>query len=62
MPPSPSSSSDQTCTLIASDNGVQDTEPFNYVVSITPSVSSVSPLRGGTGGGVKITITGANFP
>ena len=48
--------------MIVSDNGVQDSKQFNYVAAITPRLSSVQPLRGGTGGGVQITITGTGFP
>lgn len=62
MPASSSTSADESCTVTVSDNGVSDTEPFTYVASITPQVTSASPLRGGTGGGVALTIIGTNFP
>ncbi len=35
---------------------------FTYKAALTPTVSSVSPLRGGTGGGTTLTITGTGFP
>lgn len=60
--PAASSNANQDCAVTVSDNGVTDTEPFNYVASITPQVTSASPLRGGTGGGTRITIVGTNFP
>ena len=34
---------------------------FTYDRSLTPTVASVSPDRGGTGGGTRITITGSGF-
>ena len=34
---------------------------FTYDASITPTISSASPLRGGTGGGTLITIAGSGF-
>lgn len=61
VPPSSNLNADQPCTLTASENGQQGTASFNYIYSITPSLSSVQPLRGGTGGGVRVTITGTNF-
>ena len=50
------------CELRVSEKNLQVTETFSYVKSITPELSSVSPLRGGTGGGTVLTITGSNFP
>lgn len=44
------------------ENGKQVEKDFNYEKSITPSLSSVLPLRGGTGGGTVLTIQGLNFP
>lgn len=34
---------------------------FSYRNSLTPSISSVSPARGGTAGGTTLTITGSGF-
>lgn len=62
MPASTSTGADESCQVTVSDNEVTDTEPFTYLSNITPQVSSASPLRGGTGGGVTLTITGTNFP
>lgn len=63
VPPS-GSTSDSTCSVTVSDSSVSDSEAdsFTYVASITPQVSSASPLRGGSGGGVTLTIAGTNFP
>ncbi|CAF5126907.1 unnamed protein product, partial [Rotaria magnacalcarata] len=35
---------------------------FIYKANLTASITSVSPVRGGTGGGTTITINGNNFP
>ena len=37
------------------------TDGYTYDASLTPEVTSVSPARGGTGGGVLLTITGSGF-
>ncbi|XP_064635838.1 fibrocystin-L-like [Lineus longissimus] len=34
---------------------------YTYQAALTPSISSVSPARGGTGGGTTITINGSGF-
>ena len=41
--------------------GLTAASTFNYVASLTPSISSSSPLRGGTGGGTVLTISGSGF-
>ena len=48
---------------IASDDGVNATSPvqFTYRSSLTPALTSVSPISGGSGGGTSITITGSGF-
>ncbi|CAF1377186.1 unnamed protein product, partial [Adineta steineri] len=56
------SSSDTTCTLIVTVNGLSQNSVFTYQNSLTSTVISVSPTRGGTGGGTTLTITGTNFP
>jgi len=53
---------DTTCELIINENGLVAQNEFKYLVSLTPTLSSVSPLKGGTGGGSVLTITGTNFP
>ena len=57
-------SNDQTCDVaITLRNEQSDTlaGAFKYVASKTSAISSVSPSRGGTGGGVLLTITGTGF-
>lgn len=54
--------SDTTCSLVVTENGQQATQTFTYSLSASPKLTSVSPLRGGTGGGTVLTITGTNFP
>ncbi|XP_052063080.1 fibrocystin-L-like [Mytilus californianus] len=34
---------------------------YTYMASLTPSITNVTPRRGGTGGGVTITIEGSGF-
>ena len=45
----------------ASGKSVDLADSFTYDDSLTPQVASVSPQRGGTGGGTSITITGTGF-
>ncbi|CAF5160293.1 unnamed protein product, partial [Rotaria magnacalcarata] len=54
--------SDTTCSLIVSIGGLTQTVSYVYQANLTASVTSVSPTRGGTGGGTTLTITGTNFP
>jgi hypothetical protein len=44
------------------ENSLFVTSSFDYKSSVTPSITSSSPLRGGTGGGTLVTITGTGFP
>ena len=50
--------------MIVSVNSINKTlsSSFAYKAALTPTVSSVSPQRGGTGGGTTLTITGTGFP
>ncbi|XP_059501744.1 PKHD1 like 1, tandem duplicate 1 isoform X2 [Stegostoma tigrinum] len=34
---------------------------FTYSLALTPVITTISPRRGGTGGGTKLTITGSGF-
>ena len=38
-----------------------DTQTFTYESSKTPVITGVYPVRGGTGGGTRITISGTSF-
>ena len=44
-----------------SGKSVDLTDTFTYDEALTPQVTSVSPQRGGTGGGTSITIEGTGF-
>ena len=54
--------SDTVCDLEVNENGLKATSSFTYSFTITPKLTSASPLRGGTGGGTLLTIVGTNFP
>ena len=62
--PANSGSGTEDCAVSvaqASGKSVDLADPFSYDDSLTPQVASVSPQRGGTGGGTSITITGTGF-
>ena len=42
-------------------NVVMMESAYSYAFSLTPNITKVSPDRGGTGGGTRITITGTGF-
>ena len=50
------------CKVITSENNQTIENSFTYKLSLTPRVNNISPLRGGTGGGTSITISGSGFP
>ena len=52
-----------SCDVVATVNGLTATlsSAYTYDASLTPSVTGVSPTRGGTGGGTSITVTGTGF-
>lgn len=54
---------DKTCDIVVTIGGVSSTitNGYTYVESVTPEITDVSPRRGGTMGGTKITITGTKF-
>lgn len=56
------SSSDTVCSLVVTAGGLSQNQVFIYRTNLTAIVTSVSPTRGGTGGGTTLTITGTNFP
>lgn len=61
-PSSTASSSDRSCSLTVSAGSLSQSVTYVYGNNVTPTISSVSPVRGGTGGGTLLTITGTNFP
>jgi hypothetical protein len=54
--------SDTTCNLTVTVGGLVQTTPYIYKSSLTATITSISPTRGGTGGGTTLTIIGTNFP
>ncbi|XP_060573258.1 fibrocystin-L-like isoform X2 [Ruditapes philippinarum] len=52
-----------TCDVAVILNGLTKTLPgsYTYNAALTPTVSNVTPTRGGTGGGTSITVTGTGF-
>ncbi|XP_013413864.1 fibrocystin-L-like [Lingula anatina] len=57
------SDGDTTCNVEVYVNnvGVNASQSFVYVAASTPNITSVSPSRGGTGGGTMLTIQGTRF-
>ena len=51
-----------TCALVVSENMQTVSSQFVYDPALTATVTGVSPVRGGTGGGTTLTITGTAFP
>ena len=63
VPANPSMETSLACdvSLLQPSGSVTLTAAFTYDASLTPSISSAAPLRGGTGGGTQITISGTGF-
>ncbi|KAG8441696.1 hypothetical protein GDO86_010760 [Hymenochirus boettgeri] len=47
--------------VVNGKDSVQMNNSFSYDSALTPVISNVSPKRGGTGGGTRLTITGSQF-
>ena len=62
-PMNPSTDSTLVCPVtVEQESGtITKEDAFTYDVALTPSITSTSPARGGTGGGTLITITGSGF-
>ncbi|KAL4228989.1 Fibrocystin-L [Mactra antiquata] len=58
-----SANTDQVCDVDISVNGLTKTlsSSYEYKSSLTPTISGVDPVRGGTGGGASLTISGSGF-
>lgn len=54
--------SDRICEVVVSVDNIEQTSIFTYKNNLTATICSVSPHRGGTGGGTLITIIGTGFP
>ncbi|XP_073714529.1 fibrocystin-L [Misgurnus anguillicaudatus] len=54
---------DQVCEVVVmnGNNRVNLTIGYTYRSSLTPVISDVTPRRGGTAGGTRLTITGSGF-
>ncbi|XP_069076732.1 fibrocystin-L-like isoform X2 [Pleurodeles waltl] len=63
VPPSNGTGAAETCSVrvINSRDSVAFPDPYTYRSSLTPTVTNVTPRRGGTGGGTLLTITGTGF-
>ncbi|XP_078542271.1 fibrocystin-L [Lissotriton helveticus] len=63
VPPSNGTGSTEVCSVRVINGGDLATleDAYTYRSSLTPIVNDVTPRRGGTGGGVLLTITGTGF-
>ncbi|CAF1015901.1 unnamed protein product [Rotaria sp. Silwood1] len=61
-PSEPIASSDTACNLTVTAGSLTQSMSYIYEVNLTAVVISISPSRGGTGGGTLLTIFGTNFP
>ncbi|XP_018426208.1 PREDICTED: fibrocystin-L [Nanorana parkeri] len=55
--------SSQICNVVVinGNNAVWINNSFNYTTALTPFIYDVTPKRGGTAGGTRLTITGSKF-
>ena len=56
------SSNDQPCNLVVAVGNLSQSVSYIYQSNLTATITSISPTRGGTGGGTTLTISGTNFP
>ena len=56
------SSSDTSCNLVVTAGSLSQTASYVYAANLTATITAINPIRGGTGGGTLLTITGTNFP
>ncbi|XP_056106662.1 fibrocystin-L-like [Rhinichthys klamathensis goyatoka] len=63
VPPNNGIEAERACTVIVMNGGdtVNLTNSYTYRSSLTPVITTVSPRRGGTAGGTRLTITGSGF-
>ncbi|CAF3595884.1 unnamed protein product [Rotaria sordida] len=61
-PPISMASMNTVCNMTVDVDGIRKNTVFTYKINLTATVTSVSPSRGGTGGGTTITINGTDFP
>ncbi|KAM7317037.1 hypothetical protein ACRRTK_023339 [Alexandromys fortis] len=62
-PPNNGSGPEQACGLsvVNGKDSTQSTMPFTYTLSQTPLIVEISPRRGSTAGGTRLTVTGSGF-
>ena len=63
MNPNHAAGVDQQCDVVVTLNGLTFTllNSFTYRIAMTSQITSVTPPRGGTGGGTTLTIRGTGF-
>nr|XP_009292515.1 fibrocystin-L isoform X2 [Danio rerio] len=63
VPPNNGSEALRTCTVMVMNGGdsVNLTSGYTYRSSLTPVITNITPRRGGTAGGTRLTITGSGF-
>ncbi|ESO84871.1 hypothetical protein LOTGIDRAFT_131466, partial [Lottia gigantea] len=49
------------CDVVVQQDAITQTLSYSYDNAITPEITGVSPSRGGTAGGTRLTITGTGF-
>ncbi|RXN34425.1 fibrocystin-L isoform X1 [Labeo rohita] len=61
--PNEGTEAERACTVIVMNGGnaVNLTNSYTYKSSLTPVITNVTPRRGGTAGGTRLTITGSGF-
>ncbi|XP_053322520.1 fibrocystin-L [Spea bombifrons] len=63
VPPQNDTNTTTTCDVqvVNGNDTVQINNSFSYLSTLTPEIYDVSPKRGGTAGGTRLTITGSQF-
>ncbi|XP_069478234.1 fibrocystin-L [Ambystoma mexicanum] len=63
VPPNNGTGDSQNCSVsvLNGNDFVTSEHAFTYRAALTPNISDVTPRRGGTGGGTRLTITGTGF-
>ncbi|XP_021354106.1 fibrocystin-L-like [Mizuhopecten yessoensis] len=51
----------QSCSVVVTVNSITQTLSYTYDATKTPEITDVTPTRGGTGGGTRITVSGSGF-
>ncbi|XP_053415184.1 fibrocystin-L isoform X2 [Nycticebus coucang] len=63
IPPNSGRGPEQVCevSVVNGKDWSRSTAPFTYMVSLTPLITAVSPKRGSTAGGTRLTVVGSGF-